>query len=416
MKKSNQKIKFNILAPLGAALAVLLAVSILLSYVLHQRNIKNETQVLLSEVMELYDMKLQDDARLLQGFVDFLQRDKNIQDAWLAKDRQALLDYASPIFEDIRSKYRVTHFYFHDMERVCFLRLHNPPRHSDYIDRFTMAGAANDSKPTWGIELGPLGTFTLRVVCQWRIDGKLAGYIELGEEIEHIAPALKKTLGTETCVILNKSYLQRGNWEEGMKMLGREPQWDQFPLFVLSGSTLDGLPPEISNYLNELLSCDEEEHFTETLDISMNGRHYHGRFFPLIDAGGRDLGDMIVLCDVSRAVAKLRIFSIVLTLCCLVVASLLLSFFYFYIGRIEVRFTDSYNALHTENVERKRAQEELKGTVEELEQFNNLAVGRELRMIELKKEIDTLLRQFGREEKYKNDYEKIESELLTKND
>ena len=57
-----------------------------------------------------------------------------------------------------------------------------------------------------------------------------------------------------------------------------------------------------------------------------------------------------------------------------------------------------------------RAEKELQETVKELEQFNNLAVGRELQMIELKKEIDVLLREFGREEKYKRDYGNIASE------
>jgi hypothetical protein len=54
--------------------------------------------------------------------------------------------------------------------------------------------------------------------------------------------------------------------------------------------------------------------------------------------------------------------------------------------------------------------------VKELEQFNNLAVGRELQRIELKRDIDVLLREFGREDKYKNDYEKIESKSLSRND
>lgn len=54
--------------------------------------------------------------------------------------------------------------------------------------------------------------------------------------------------------------------------------------------------------------------------------------------------------------------------------------------------------------------------MKELEQFNNLVVGRELQRIELKRDIDVLLGEFGREEKYKNDYEKIESEPLSRND
>ncbi len=49
--------------------------------------------------------------------------------------------------------------------------------------------------------------------------------------------------------------------------------------------------------------------------------------------------------------------------------------------------------------ERKRAEEELKKRVKELEDFYNMAVGREIRMIELKEEIESLKKELG---KYKN--------------
>ncbi|MBW8038578.1 MAG: HAMP domain-containing protein [Planctomycetes bacterium] len=63
----------------------------------------------------------------------------------------------------------------------------------------------------------------------------------------------------------------------------------------------------------------------------------------------------------------------------------------------------------------KQAEEKSHKTLKELERFNNLAVGRELRMIGLKKEVDGLLCEFGREEKYKSDYQKIESKSLSGN-
>lgn len=51
--------------------------------------------------------------------------------------------------------------------------------------------------------------------------------------------------------------------------------------------------------------------------------------------------------------------------------------------------------------DRKRAEEELHENIAELERFSKLAVGREDRMIELKKEINEMLRGLGQPEKYK---------------
>ena len=51
--------------------------------------------------------------------------------------------------------------------------------------------------------------------------------------------------------------------------------------------------------------------------------------------------------------------------------------------------------------ERKRAAEDLKEQYAELERFHKVTVGRELRMIELKQEVNSLLKAAGQAEKYK---------------
>ena len=50
--------------------------------------------------------------------------------------------------------------------------------------------------------------------------------------------------------------------------------------------------------------------------------------------------------------------------------------------------------------ERKRGETVLVDKMEELEKFSRIAVGRELRMIELKEEINGLLQQLGRDAEY----------------
>lgn len=55
--------------------------------------------------------------------------------------------------------------------------------------------------------------------------------------------------------------------------------------------------------------------------------------------------------------------------------------------------------------EQERAEEEPRTTNEDLESFNRVAVGRELRMIELKKEINSLCILAGQPQRYPIDYE-----------
>lgn len=50
---------------------------------------------------------------------------------------------------------------------------------------------------------------------------------------------------------------------------------------------------------------------------------------------------------------------------------------------------------------RRKAESDLLNKIEELQRFHDLTVGRELKMIELKKEINKLLKELGRDEKYK---------------
>lgn len=58
-------------------------------------------------------------------------------------------------------------------------------------------------------------------------------------------------------------------------------------------------------------------------------------------------------------------------------------------------------SLITDITESKRMEQQLKARMDELERFHRLTVGRELTMIELKKEVNELLKELGREEKYK---------------
>ena len=71
------------------------------------------------------------------------------------------------------SNTNITHFYFHDAHRINLLRVHQPERFGDLISRHTALKAEKSAAMFSGIELGPLGTFTLRSVLPVFNDGKL---------------------------------------------------------------------------------------------------------------------------------------------------------------------------------------------------------------------------------------------------
>ena len=58
-------------------------------------------------------------------------------------------------------------------------------------------------------------------------------------------------------------------------------------------------------------------------------------------------------------------------------------------------------AVITDITDRKKDEEELRQHTEALERFMKLTVGREKKMIELKEEVNALMQEAGKEEKYK---------------
>lgn len=362
---TKRKIKLRLLIPISLCMFTLLFTGIITLYRHFNKNINNDVRNLADKTSLLFRIEQEEDAALLDSLINFLQKDINIQNAWLEKDRPALLNYTSKIFEEFRSKYDITHFYFHQPDRICFLRVHELEMHGDYIDRFTMDKAVKDGKCVWGIELGPLGTFTLRVVSPWWINGRLEGYIELGKEVNCIKSELTDILGIELFFIINKSYLNRTDWEKGREMLGLVCDWDRFSQFVCVGGTMDQLPSGLCGYLKDLKECESQEHLSSIFKLSVDKHKYRGKSIALIDAGGRDVGDMLVLWNVDvREAAFLRLVILFIGACSTVSAILML-LFYLYINRIEQQLQKAYYDLEAEIGQHRKAEDKLKYVVKE---------------------------------------------------
>lgn len=351
------------MVPLGLALLVLLLASTLSTYRLQQWRIDGEVRAHIDDLKKTFQLEIDQGGRLLNGLIDFIKEDPDLQKAWLAKDEEDLLAHSQPILNKLRETFRITHFYYHGLDSVCFLRVHKPPRKGDYIDRFTLADAVDKGTPSHGVELGPLGTFTLRAVYPWMINGELVGFIELGIDIEGLALHLKETLRGELLVVIEKSYLQRADWEEGMKMLGRDSNWDQFEDFVVVEATTGTIPNVLAANMEK---HHKQEHEEFLFSVLLDGQRYRSGFVPLFDAGDREVGEIIYMDDVTETAAALQTSLAVTTGVYVIIATLLFGFFYLLLGRLEDSLEQARTGLETANKQLEAEAEELKQAKDDL--------------------------------------------------
>lgn len=320
--------------------------SVFSAYWLQRHHFDRGIQRQLASIEHLFQDSLDHEAKHISSLIDLYKIDQKLQSAYLTTDRDRLYQEALPIFQDIRTKHDITHFYFITPDKTCFLRVHNPARHGDYIDRHTLDKAVRTGTETHGIELGPFGTFTLRVVHLWRINNDLIGYLELGREIEHITPELKNILGFEFFFLVNKRYLDRDMWEEGLKMTDRSGNWDEVPGHVITSRTLPEIPAKLNRYIKLPHAGKKDLLFK----VSHGNKKYRGGFAPLKDSSGQEVGEIIALQDFAQEVSEQILAGIFATVC-IIIGGVLFIVFYGYIRKTEQRLSQTYKQLlHVEKL------------------------------------------------------------------
>ncbi len=235
------------------------------------------------------------DVEMLSRSLDALVGDPALVGPFLARDREELLRAARPVFERLKAENQITHFYFLDPEpgRTCFLRVHKPEQFGDRVGRDTLTAAIATKTIGAGKELGKTA-FALRVVKPIRSGGKIVGYMELGEEIDHFVDRMKQQTGDDFGLFVDKQHVDRAE----LARVRNDDRWDEHADVVLINSTMWdekhvdlGMPlgklPEKGAILGDL----EEE----------KGRRYAAGAFPVRNASGHVVGALFVRHQIGGA-------------------------------------------------------------------------------------------------------------------
>lgn len=332
----SHSLKPLLLLPLAAALAAFTAIY-LYSYTHLEAGYTEEyVDGSFSSAQRVFDSAIRTSTDKLAATLTVIAQDEVLKRAMLAGDQQALLRHANPILATLRKKYGVTHFYFMRPNRGVILRVHQPERYGDVIDRSTAKQSEATGKLAAGLELGPAGTFTLRAVLPWMDGERLIGYIELGEEVGFILNSVREILDLDLIATIKKRYLSQQDWAQGMAMLNRQGEWDYLPNSVVVFQTMQSLSPVVMKFLAQ-----EDRIVYKRTELSDQERKFRTGHISLIDARGREVGNMLLLRDVTARSHDSKRDTMLAGIVSFVLGGGLLAMFYLVIGRIERRLSSS---------------------------------------------------------------------------
>jgi PAS domain S-box-containing protein len=366
--RSVQRIKLRIFVPLIVAVAVLLG-SFIVAFRQDQlqtseRGVRRSAAVL----QKFLQVEQEQNTKFMATALRTILNDEQMARAFRARDRETLLERSRPLQEILSRQHRITHLYFHGPDRINLLRVHHPEEHGDLIDRFTLREAERTGTLASGIERGPLGAFVLRVVIPWRDKGELLGYVELGMEFKEIIKDLHGLLEVDFVVAVEKNLVNREQWDRAPRTSDQKESWDQFPDVVVIDRTMPVLPEPIAKFLS---SGNRPKETTNV--VSWNGRVAHMILLRLKDAGGKGVGELFVLRDVTDSAEQARRSMWLVTFVCLAVGAALLSLLYIFLGRVERTLASQNANLRSEIGERRRANAELEGSEKRLAQAQRTA-------------------------------------------
>ncbi len=238
------------------------------------------------------------DTKMLSSTLEVIVSDQSIKDIYLEKDREKLYNYVLPLFEDIKSKYGITHWYFILPNGHTFLRVHNKQLYDDEITRFTFYGARDTKEVSSGIELGKTA-YALRTVMPYYNEGELIGYVELGEEIDHFLEILSQGTNDEFILAVGKQFLNEEKWVSVRKVAGLRNNWDDSLNYLIISSL-------VLEEKELILECFTDENLIEGArgklifqELKEGDDFYQCAGIPLIDAGNRQSGTILSLINTN---------------------------------------------------------------------------------------------------------------------
>jgi len=288
------KLVLAIIATLGASGAA----GAVLVRELYLRSARAASEEALRGAAAAYEELERNDIERLSTALDVLVANPAIRDAFAARDRDRLQALAQPINQVLKQDHGIGHMNFIEPEtRKMFLRPHLPAKYGDVIERPSLLKAMSRLETSAGKELGK-SEFALRVGRPFYADGRVIGYVELGEGITHFLGKMKAQMGNDFAMFIHKKLIDQSEWA---RTRGTERNsWNDFQdVVVVNSTTADPIVDQAALAgdpgTGRILEESERE-----------GSVFARGVFPVRDSAGTVVGGLVVRHDITALYRGMR--------------------------------------------------------------------------------------------------------------
>lgn len=335
-----ERVKAKFIGTFALALTFIMCVFAIAIYQVEARIRDRDLAERSTAVAKLFAQKLDKDTNLMMAAMRALMTNAAMEHALRAGDRGGLARQGDELFARLRDDHRITHLYLTRPDFVNLYRFHSPGEFGDTIERSTLQQAQARQAAVHGLELGAMGTLTLRLVMPWRRDDAQLGYIEIGEEIEHLIDEIRHSLAVDLLVLVDKRHLREEQWQRGQSLMKRSGEWGRFASHAVQAQTMERLPAALDDrLLNRLLAG-------RTAEISDQGRSLHLAVVPVNDASGIHIGELVVMRDITALETTFQWSMLAVLLISLLVAVGVLGMYYLALDRVERDYRRQHDLEH----------------------------------------------------------------------
>ena len=321
--KTNKYLFIKVFLPFLLGFSIIGLVSIYSLERINNEHQEIRTSEILNNIQKTYANKIKQNYLIYNEIIHHIQSDKKITELFLQRDREKLYDYTSKLYKRLNEEFQVTHFYFHDLDKRNFLRVHNKNTHSDMINRDTLNRAIETKDISCGVEFGIHHNLTSRYVEPYYINDKLVGYIELGEDIDYLTPYLSRILDAQILIAIKKELIDVRDVNLSQKTINKIKNYPETKKYYIINSTIKNLDKNIVELIDEQVTIlDAQKSVGSTYEIGL---------IKLYDLNKQEAGELVVLINPKNNKTTLLKLKTQLSFLIFIIALIIVSIYYLYL-------------------------------------------------------------------------------------